>query len=167
MEPLYRLSGAEIRAAQDVIRAVTLQQSQWAAGSEREKICGIYFWLLENVSYGMGTSDGQTIFDALVLRQAVCKGLAKSMQFLLGQMEVPVWLCSGTLDGTTRHIWNAVKLDGTVYNVDVSPAYPCFDSFFTGAERQDRSRGLLLLEEQRKQLHQHFRTRNENESDKM
>lgn len=154
MEPIYRLSIPEIQKAQKKIRATLYRQNELAAASDFEKICGVYDWILENVSYGIGKSDGQTIYEALVLREAVCKGMAKSVQLLLGQLGVETWLCSGTLDGKTRHIWNAVCLNETIYQIDVSLAYPCFDLFFEESERENRNRGRLLLEGQLWQLHQ-------------
>lgn len=95
-----------------------------------ERVCGddiqkarqIYDWMHENVSYGKSTS-GQTAKDALVMHDAVCKGMSKAYQLLLAQAGIFSVLAEGSLDGKVKHVWNVVRLNEKYYHIDVALGY--------------------------------------------
>ncbi len=112
-----------------------------------EKAKAVYDWLQENVTYTSNCS-GQNIYDALIEKKAVCKGLSKAYQFLLSGLNVFSTLVTGTLDGVARHTWNIVEIDGAYYNVDVSLGYCLFDFLFHDADRTNRYRTFLKSDAQ-------------------
>lgn len=77
-------------------------------------------WIIDNISYGTTYSQGQTIADVFINREAVCKGLSKALQLLLVRKGIFATLRYGSLNMTERHAWNVVKVNGKYYNVDVS-----------------------------------------------
>lgn len=60
-----------------------------------------------------------TVYGALVDKLAVCEGYARAFQLLLNKAGVDCIGISGK-GGDELHMWNAVKLDGQWYNVDVT-----------------------------------------------
>ena len=122
VEPLYTRTEFEIEAAKMEISSLAQTLSSIKTNEVDNAFC-IYNWLINNVHYG-NSSGGQTIFDALVLRNAVCKGLSKAYQFLLRELCIFSTLVEGTIDGRNKHIWNIVELNGRYYNVDVAAGYP-------------------------------------------
>ena len=97
----------------------------------------IYEWFIANVNYGMIVGKGQTIYDALVNREAVCKGLSKGYQFMLNKMNCFSVLQEGTLDNRNKHVWNIIEIQGRYYNVDISMGYDCFSFLFEGKEKNN------------------------------
>ena len=60
----------------------------------------------------------QTAYSALVNRQTVCAGYARAFQYLLQQLGIPCYYCTGYAGES--HAWNIVSLDDGYYNVDVT-----------------------------------------------
>jgi len=108
-----------------------------------------YFYdiLLENVSYGMSKSLGQTAYDALVHKEAVCKGLSKAYQLLLMEAGIVCTLAEGTIDGVTKHTWNVMQIGNKRYNVDVALGYDEFSYLFTEERRFDKYRCFAVSDE--------------------
>ena len=102
-----------------------------------ERILAVYDWLLAHVEYGFTETDGQSSYDALVRRRAVCKEISKAFQYLMRSLDVFCTLQEGSLDGVGRHIWNIVEIGGAFYHVDVCMGYMRFAGVF-GAEGNDR-----------------------------
>lgn len=75
-------------------------------------------------SYGPGTDNGQTVYDAFIARSAYCKGLSKAYQYSMSFTEIPCRLAEGNFLGRGRHVWNEINLEGVWYQVDVSTAFP-------------------------------------------
>ena len=107
----------------------------------------LYDWMVRHVSYGASESSGQTSYDALVRREALCKGIAKGYQLLLARMGVPSALVRGTIRGAGRHVWNLVRVRGSLLHVDVTLAHGRFDHLFSENERDDPRRCFLMSEE--------------------
>ena len=95
---------------------------QSVQGNEAQIAKQVYDWMKENISYGKVTS-GQTVKDALVAHDAVCKGMAKAYQLLLAHAGIFSVLAEGTIDGKTKHVWNVVKINEKYYHVDVATSY--------------------------------------------
>lgn len=120
---------------------VSCQTSDGCLPDETQLIRSVYDWILNNVTYGKGRRGGQTVYDALIDGEALCKGLSKTMQLLLSKLGIRSHLRSGTIDGLARHVWNVVEIDGSKYNIDVSLGYGSFDRLYegSGSSRQDRA----------------------------
>lgn len=96
---------------------------------EQEKY--IHDALMEMVEYDETAAMNQSAYSALVLGRSVCAGYARSFQYLMQQLGVPCYYCTGT--SGEDHAWNVIKLDQTYYNVDVTwddtnpPTYDYFN----------------------------------------
>lgn len=107
----------------------------------------LYDWMVGHVNYGAVGSPGQTSFDALVRREALCKGIAKGYQLLLARIGIPSTLVRGTIRGAGRHVWNLVRVRGSLLHVDVTLAHERFNYLFSERERNDPRRCFLMSED--------------------
>ncbi len=150
----YCMSKAQAEAARKSILETGRQLlASLDRSSARQALFGVYRWLLSNVSYGEGPFKGQTLYDALITRRAVCKGLSKAFQYLTQELHFECILREGTLDGKTRHLWNAVRLEGAWLNVDVSLGYEAFDFMFPKKLQGDPCRCFLVSDKALMQTH--------------
>ncbi|MCM1064089.1 MAG: hypothetical protein NC420_06340 [Eubacterium sp.] len=74
--------------------------------------------LMEMVEYDEGAAMNQSAYSALVLGRSVCAGYARAFQYLMQQLGVPCYYCTGT--SGEDHAWNIIQLDQAYYNVDVT-----------------------------------------------
>lgn len=74
--------------------------------------------LMNRIAYDKGASLNQSAYSALVNGKTVCAGYARAFQYLMTQMGIPCYYCTG--NAGEKHAWNIVKLDGDYYNVDVT-----------------------------------------------
>lgn len=154
--PYYIFDKIDIYEIQKIIDESVKKSCGAITGSITcEKIRKLYDWILDNVDYGTyDNSDGQTIYDALVCKKAVCKGLSKSMQYLSERVNCFSALREGSLDGISKHIWNIVRIDGKYYNVDVSMGYSEFSFLFDLCRQIDRYRCFLVSDKTLSKTHQ-------------
>lgn len=59
-----------------------------------------------------------TAYGALVEGKAVCEGYARAFQYLLNAAGIPATAVAGRDEEDQPHLWNAVRLDDSVYYVD-------------------------------------------------
>ena len=90
-----------------------------ALESEYEKEKYVYKALMECVEYDENAKLHQSPYSALVYGKSVCAGYARAFQYIMLELGVPTYYCTGETQG---HAWNIIKLDGGYYNVDVSRA---------------------------------------------
>jgi len=83
---------------------------------EKEKF--VHDTLLDRISYDLGAEMNQSAYSALVNGQTVCAGYARAFQYLLQQLGIPCYYCTGYAGES--HAWNIVELDGEYYNVDTT-----------------------------------------------
>ncbi len=83
---------------------------------EKEKY--VHDRLLTQVTYSAEAALNQSAYSALVNGKTVCAGYTKAYQYLLQQLGIPCYYCTG-LSGE-NHAWNIVKLYGDYYNVDTT-----------------------------------------------
>ncbi len=83
---------------------------------EKEKF--VHDKLTERVSYDSGAEMNQSAYSALVNGRTVCAGYARAFQYLLQQLGIPCYYCTGYAG--EAHAWNIVALDDGYYNVDVT-----------------------------------------------
>lgn len=83
---------------------------------EKEKY--VHNALIDRVSYNSGSEMNQSAYSALVNGSSVCAGYARAMQYLMQELEIPCYYCTGYAG--EDHAWNIVKLDDDYYNADVT-----------------------------------------------
>lgn len=87
-------------------------------GSDYEKEKLVHDLLLDRISYQLGAEMSQSAYSALVNGQTVCAGYARAFQYLLQQLGIPCYYCTGYAG--EKHAWNIVSLEDGFYNVDVT-----------------------------------------------
>lgn len=83
---------------------------------EQEKY--VHDALMEMVEYSEAAALNQSAYSALVQGESVCAGYARAFQYLMQQLGIPCYYCTGT--SGEDHAWNIIKLDNVYYNVDVT-----------------------------------------------
>lgn len=110
-----------------------------ALGSDSEKERYVHDSLMQMVEYDLNAAMSQSAYSALVANRSVCAGYARAFQYLMQQLGIPCYYCTGYAG--EDHAWNIIKLDGIYYNVDVTwddtstPTYDYYnksDSEFSG-----------------------------------
>lgn len=86
--------------------------------SDYEKEKYVHDKLIEKVSYHLGAEMNQSAYSALINGQTVCAGYARAFQYLMQQLGIPCYYCTGYAG--EEHAWNIVALDDGYYNVDVT-----------------------------------------------
>ena len=74
--------------------------------------------LIENVAYQISARMNQSAYSALVNGATVCAGYSRAMQYVLMELGIPCYYCTGYAG--ENHAWNIVGLDDGFYNVDVT-----------------------------------------------
>ncbi|MCR4738701.1 MAG: hypothetical protein K5886_00405 [Lachnospiraceae bacterium] len=74
--------------------------------------------LIDDVSYQISSRMNQSAYSALVNGSTVCAGYARAMQYVLMELGIPCYYCTGFAG--ENHAWNIVRLDDGFYNVDVT-----------------------------------------------
>ena len=94
-----------------------LAQAQSLPGNyEKEKF--VHDVLIDRITYNLGAEMNQSAYSALVNGQTVCAGYARAFQYLLMQLGVPCYYCTGYAG--ENHAWNIVALEDGYYNVDTT-----------------------------------------------
>ncbi len=83
---------------------------------EKEKY--VHDALMELAEYDLAAPMNQSAYSALVGGRSVCAGYARAFQYMMQQLGIPCYYCTGYAG--EDHAWNIVKLDGAYYNVDVT-----------------------------------------------
>lgn len=83
---------------------------------EKEKY--VHDVLIDNISYNMGAEMNQSAYSALVNGQTVCAGYARAFQYLLQQLGIPCYYCTGYAGES--HAWNIILLEDGYYHVDTT-----------------------------------------------
>ena len=135
--PQYLMVGDELAAAKAAYEA---EVRKVLAGidesmSEFEKELYIHDLLAEKIVYAE-SPNAHSSYGALVEGVAVCEGYAEALQYLLQRVGIESFLMIGYgIDPTTgvgeAHEWNAVKLGGKFYQVDLTWNDQGFHTFHT------------------------------------
>ena len=86
--------------------------------SDYEKEKYVHNALIDRIEYNAGAEMNQSAYSALVNDSTVCAGYARAFQYLMQQLQVPCYYCTGYAG--EDHAWNIVKLDKDFYNADVT-----------------------------------------------
>jgi len=105
-------------------------------GSNAEKELYIHDVLMEMVDYDSNASLNQSAYSAIVHGWTVCAGYARAYQYLMQQLGIPCYYCTGYAG--EDHAWNIVKLDDGYYNVDVTwdDTTPSTHDYFNKSDRE-------------------------------
>ncbi|MBP5198561.1 MAG: hypothetical protein J6033_05855 [Lachnospiraceae bacterium] len=74
--------------------------------------------LVQRADYSAAATYNQSAYSALVNGSGVCAGYARAFQYLMMEMDVPCYYCTGY--SGENHAWNIICVDGIFYNVDVT-----------------------------------------------
>ena len=74
--------------------------------------------LLDKIDYDLRAPLNQSTYSGLVNGKTVCAGYARSFQYLMMQLGIPCYYCTGYAG--EAHAWNIVELDGDYYNADAT-----------------------------------------------
>lgn len=96
--------------------AILSKAASLASDYEKEKF--IHDTLLERLNYNLRAEMNQSAYGALVNGQTVCAGYARAFQYLLQQLGIPCYYCTGYAG--ENHAWNIVELEDGYYNVDLT-----------------------------------------------
>lgn len=121
----FEAAKKEFAAAAEAILAGARAQS-----SDLEKERYVHDALMQTVEYNVQAAMNQSAFSALVNGESVCAGYARAFQYLMQQLSIPCYYCTGTAG--EDHAWNIVKLKDNYYNVDVTwddTRTPTYDYF--------------------------------------
>ena len=116
--------------------------------NDYEKIKIVHDYLIDTIDYETTVSQDYiyNIYGALVLKNCVCEGYAKSFQYLMDELGFENTIVIGTATNskneTENHAWNYVKLNGAWYAVDVTWDDPII---IGGGKLSDSSRYKYFL----------------------
>ncbi|MDE6064860.1 MAG: hypothetical protein K2G20_09820, partial [Lachnospiraceae bacterium] len=95
-------------------RAAVIVSGAQNLGSEYEKEKYVHDMLLAQVEYSLSAEMNQSAYSALVNGRTVCAGYARAFQYLMQQLHVPCYYCTGYAG--ENHAWNMILLSDGYYN---------------------------------------------------
>lgn len=104
-------------AAFESAAAEILSQAE-TFGTDYDKERYVHDTLLKQVDYVKSAEMNQSAYSALVNGRSVCAGYARAFQYLMQQLGIPCYYCTGYAG--EDHAWNIVKLEEDYYNVDTT-----------------------------------------------
>lgn len=106
---------------------------QFSNSYEKEKY--VHDALLSKTVYDKNADMNQSAYSAMVNGKSVCAGYARAYQYLLQQLGIPCYYCTGY--SGEDHAWNIVKLSDGYYNVDVTwdDTVPATYDYFNKSDR--------------------------------
>lgn len=99
-------------------RAGYILEEAGKLSSDYEKEKFVHDVLIDGIFYNVSAEMNQSAYSALVNGETVCAGYARAFQYLLQQLGIPCYYCTGYAE--ERHAWNIVALDDGYYHVDVT-----------------------------------------------
>ncbi len=118
------LSTAEINQAINRIEQVRNEILQNRTSNNYQNIKMVHDYLIENIQYDTSVSKSNiyNIYGAMVNKECVCEGYARSFKYLMDALEIPCILVIGkgtnSENITENHAWNYVQLNNNWYGVD-------------------------------------------------
>lgn len=86
--------------------------------NDYEKELAVHDALLDRIEYDLQAPLNQSAYSALAGGRTVCAGYARAFQYLMTQLGVPCYYCTGYAG--QNHAWNIIRLDGEYYNADTT-----------------------------------------------
>ena len=119
-------SEQEIREAQNRIETIKNQILGKLGKDTYKNIKIIHDSLINNIEYDQNTTSKSTysIYGAFIEKKCVCDGYARAFKYLANAAGIECELIQGTATNssgkTENHAWDAVKLNGKWYYIDVT-----------------------------------------------
>jgi len=147
IRPVYTIDGAEFAVVMDDTGHYTYPSAEQTAAAEAwvqrgqaainnvvsqlpinagmtpfELELAVHDWLVQHIAYDLDAPNKHSLYGALVEGRATCEGYAKSFQFIMRLLGVECVRYTGRLisNADVGHTWNALKLDGQWYQIDVT-----------------------------------------------
>lgn len=94
---------------------------------QREQL--VHDRLITSSKYDLSLSADHThdLIGVMLNGTGVCESYSRAFQYLMYRCGIPVALVTGVTESGESHMWNAVKIDGNWYQVDVTWDDPVFD----------------------------------------
>ncbi len=105
-------------------------------GSDQEKEWYVHDSLMQSVEYAADAPMNQSAYSALVQGRSVCAGYARAFQYLMQQLGIPCYYCTGFAG--EDHAWNIIKIGPDYHNVDVTwdDTDPATHDYFNKTDRE-------------------------------
>ncbi len=100
------------RAAKEIMKGVTPDMDDY------EKVKYFHDYLVLNCTANTDYEYADTIYGALVQKEAMCEGYTKAFSYLCNLAGIENVIVAG--ETYVPHVWNMVKLGGNWYHVDVT-----------------------------------------------
>ena len=119
-------SKEEIDMALNSIEQVKNQILQNRTSDTYENVKMVHDYLIDNIEYDTTISKENiyNIYGALVNKEAVCEGYARSFKYLMDELNIPCTIVIGEATNskgeTENHAWNYVQIEGTWYAIDTT-----------------------------------------------
>lgn len=107
---------SEKAAFSEKSRAITDEAKKLESNYEKEKY--VHDALISKAEYVDYAKINQSAYSALVNGRTVCAGYARAFQYMLQQLNIPCYYCTGYAG--ENHAWNIVALEDGYYNVDAT-----------------------------------------------
>lgn len=101
---------------EDTAQAIVSEAAKQESDYDKELF--IHDTLVKRVDYDTDADRNQSAYSALIDGRSVCAGYSRAFQYLLQQLGIPCYYCTGY--SGADHAWNIVKLDDKYVNVDVT-----------------------------------------------
>lgn len=131
-------------------QADTIVSAARGLESDFEKERYVHDALIQRTDYSLSADMNQTAYSALVNGRTVCAGYARAFQYIMQQLGIPCYYCTGYAG--EAHAWDIVFLGDGFYNVDVTwddtdggtyDYFNCTDADYAGTHmRQELSVNL-------------------------
>ncbi len=116
----YNETAKDLAAAREIFvgQAEKILSGARALGSDYQREKYVHDALAEKVEYDLAGMMNQSAYSGLVTARTVCAGYSRAFQYLLQQLGIPCYYCTGSAG--ENHAWNIVCLNGEYYNADVT-----------------------------------------------
>lgn len=100
----------------DKVNEIVSKAQELDSDYDREKY--VHDALIEQAEYSASAKINQSAYSALVNGSTVCAGYARAFQYMMQQLWIPCYYCTGYAGES--HAWDIVALDDGYYNVDAT-----------------------------------------------
>lgn len=114
-ELVDNLDAAKARFREEAEKIITPADQ---LGTDYEVEVYVHNALLDKIEYDLRAPLNQSAYSGLVNGRTVCAGYARSFQYLMMELGIPCYYCTGYAG--EAHAWNIVELDGEYYNADAT-----------------------------------------------
>lgn len=126
LRPQYICTVEEQKKQQKTIDAILADLKKETKGlDDYSRLVKVYRYLIDHVEYEKKNSNAveyQNINSVFSGGKSVCAGYAKSLMYILEQMDIPCIVVAGREKGDDQesHLWNLARIEGTDFYLDVT-----------------------------------------------